>query len=114
TVRTDPMATVRPIPKSFRDAAARTRPQAAFIDPAFLGAGENDEHPPTNVQVGQAFVASVVGAFVQSPNWPRGALFITYDEHAGYWDHVPPPPACLPDAIPPNPNPGVVHAASDR
>ena len=113
-VRNERMANVRPIAEFFRDAAAGTLPQVAFIDPAFLGAGENDEHPPTNVQVGQAFVASVVGAFVQSPNWPRGALFITYDEHGGYWDHVPPPPACIPDDIPPNLNPGDVQAAYDR
>jgi phospholipase C len=28
-------------------------------------------------------------------------LVLTYDEHGGYYDHVPPPPAIPPDAIPP-------------
>jgi len=113
-VRNDRMANVRPIAEYFSDAAAGTLPQVAYIDPDFLDGGENDEHPPSNAQVGQAFVASVIGAFVQSPNWPRGALFVTYDEHGGYWDHVPPPPACIPDDIPPNLSPGDVQAAYDR
>ena len=113
-VRNHPPGNLVGIREYFHDAAAGTLPQVAFIDPAFLGAAENDEHPPTNVQVGQAFVASVVGAFVQSPNWSRGALFLTYDEHGGYFDHVPPPAACVPDDIPPQLNPGDVVAAFDH
>src|SRR5262249_37822778 len=96
----DHMDHVRPITEYYQDAAAGTLPQVAYIDPDFLDGGESDEHPPTNVQVGQAFVASVIGAFVQSPNWSRGALFVTYDEHGGYWDPAPPPPP-----RPPTPNP---------
>ena len=33
-----------------------------------------------------------------SPLWTSSALFLTYDEHGGLYDHVPPPPACAPDA----------------
>ena len=62
---------------------------------------QNDEHPPANVQVGQAFVAGVIDALMQSPQWSRTALFLTYDEHGGFYDHVPPPAACVPDASPP-------------
>src|SRR5262249_45361486 len=105
---------VRPIAEYFADARAGALPPVAFVDPSFFGEGENDEHPPTNAQLGQTFVASVVGAFVQSPNWPRSAMFITYDEHGGYWDHVPPPPACVPDDIPPKLQPNDVQAAYDR
>jgi len=112
-VRNERIANVRPIAEYFQDAAAGTLPQVAYVDPAFFE-GENDEHPPSNAQIGQAFVSSVVGAFLESPNWSRGALFITYDEHGGYWDHVPPPPACIPDDIPPNLRPGNVVAAYDR
>ena len=36
-----------------------------------------------------------------SPQWGSSALFLTYDEHGGFYDHVPPPPACVPDDIPP-------------
>ena len=38
---------------------------------------------------------------LQSPAWPRTLLIYIYDEHGGYYDHVPPPAASRPDAIPP-------------
>jgi phospholipase C len=107
---------ISPIAAFYTDAAAGALPQVAFIDPIFFGdeSNQNDEHPPNNVQVGQTFVAGVVQAMFQSPNWPDSALFILYDEHGGFYDHVPPPPACVPDAIPPNLLPGDVVAAFDR
>ena len=43
----------------------------------------------------------VTNAVLHSPQWRRTALFITYDEHGGYYDHVPPPRAVPPDDIPP-------------
>ena len=100
----------------FEDAAAGTLPQVAFVDPRFGGGPETetDEHPPGNVQLGQAFVASVVQAMFESPNWGRSALFVVYDEHGGYYDHVAPPGACIPDATPPRLQPGDTVAAFDR
>ena len=38
---------------------------------------------------------------MQSPNWASTVLFLTYDEHGGFYDHVPPPRACVADDIPP-------------
>jgi phospholipase C len=94
---------VFPIGDYFTDAAAGTLPQVAFVDPILLGPRnvENDEHPPTNVQVGQNFVATVLTALFNSPNWSSSAFFLTYDEHGGYFDHVPPPAAIPPDAAAP-------------
>jgi phospholipase C len=43
------------------------------------------------VRAGQAFMADVVHAFMESPQWERSALFITYDEWGGFFDHVAPP-----------------------
>src|SRR5258707_14345637 len=57
-----------------------------FIDPNFGIFGrkfENDEHPPTDIQRGQAFVSKVVNALRNSPSWDDSVLFITYDEHGG-------------------------------
>jgi len=104
------------IARFYEDAAAGTLPDVAFVDPIFFGdeTNQNDEHPPNNVQLGQAFVAGIVEAMFASPNWNDSALFITYDEHGGYYDHVPPPPACIPDAIPPDLQPGDVVAEFDR
>ena len=85
-----------------RDAAAGTLPQVSFVDPAMgIVSVELDEHPPANIQQGEQFAAQVTEAVLDSPNWPRTALFITYDEHGGFYDHVPPPAACPPDDIAP-------------
>jgi phospholipase C len=55
---------------------------------------------------GEAWAHSVVQAVLQSPLWPRTLLIYTYDEHGGYYDHVPPPPAIPPDSIAPQLQPG--------
>jgi phospholipase C len=74
-----------------------TLPHVSYVDPAFGAAiGEplgvsGDEHPHGDVRTGQAFMADVVHAFMESPQWRRGALFIVYDEHGGFFDHVRPP-----------------------
>jgi phospholipase C len=96
------------------DAQSGNLPQVAFVDPGFVGEGENDEHPPTNIQLGQAFVAKIINALMAGPAWNSTVIFLTYDEHGGYYDHVPPPAACLPDATPPNLQPGDVPGAFDR
>jgi phospholipase C len=85
----------------FRDAQAGRLPAFAFIEPDYLGGGavRTDEHPPGNVQLGQSLVARVVHAVLTSPAWSRTVLFFTYDEHGGYYDHVPPPPACTPGGL---------------
>jgi phospholipase C len=71
-------------------------PAVAFVDPNFgvlNPATENDEHPPTDIQRGQAFVSRIVNAFRNGPNWSDSIVFITYDEHGGSYDHVRPPRA---------------------
>jgi phospholipase C len=85
------------------DAKAGTLPDVAYIDPDLGNEGYSgqDEHPEGMPQTGQNWTASVLNAIAQSPAWPRTALFFTYDEHGGFWDHVPPPPACPPDSIAP-------------
>jgi phospholipase C len=115
-VSAQPQKAVPVNPNYFADAAAGTLPQVAFIDPIFIGAKnvENDEHPPANVQVGEKFAADVINAFTASPQWAHGALFFTYDEHGGFYDHVPPPRACVPDGIAPMLQPGDVAAAFDN
>jgi len=79
-------------------------PAVSFVDPAFgvLGlAAENDEHPPTDIQRGQAFVAQVIGAVRSGPAWSDSVIFVVWDEHGGFYDHVAPPPAVAPDDVEP-------------
>ena len=115
-VRTHAAGHVVPINQYFADAAAGRLPQVAFLDPMFGGNKntETDEHPPANIQIGQRFVAGVVNALFKSPNWPSSALFLTYDEHGGYFDHISPPAAVAPDDIPPMLGPGDTVAGFDR
>ena len=73
--------------------AATSKADVVFLDPSFSKKAwvETDEHPPSDMQVGQAFVHDQVVALMQSPSWAKSAMFITYDEHGGRWDHVTPP-----------------------
>ena len=74
-------------------------PPFSLVDPTFGGPGGDavDEHPPGTPMGGEAFVESIVRALMTSPAWAHTVLFITYDEHGGWADHVPPPAACPPD-----------------
>ena len=100
----------------FDDAAAGTLPQVAFVSPTFFGdvRTQTDEHPPANIQVGQRFASSVIGALIDGPQWPDAALFFTYDEHGGFYDHVRPPRACAPDDVSPQLRPGDTVAGFER
>ncbi len=91
----------RPISEFFSDAQAGRLPFFSWVESTFEGERATDEHAPANVQVGQAFVAQVIGSVMSSSTWPRSALFVTYDEHGGFFDHVAPPAACTPDDEPP-------------
>jgi phospholipase C len=87
---------INPIARYYTDCAAGTLPNITIVDPPFKdGSGGDglsaDEHPLGDVRLGQAFQADVVNAFVNSPNYSRGALFIIYDEWGGFFDHVRPP-----------------------
>jgi phospholipase C len=85
------------------DLARGDLPAVSFVEPSYVGNGGErvDEHPPGTPQAGEAFVERVVRGLMASPLWRRTALFITYDEHGGFADHVAPPPACAPDDLPP-------------
>ena len=109
-------AHVFPISQYYADAAAGTLPNVSFVDPvvADVGRTSNDEHPPWDVQVGQQFVAGVVNALMASPSWGSSAMFFTYDEGGGFYDHVPPPVAPEPDAIAPMLQPGDAPGGFDR
>ncbi|MES1209186.1 MAG: alkaline phosphatase family protein [Pseudomonadota bacterium] len=83
-----------PIDRFFDDAAHGTLPNFAFIEPDF---GVNDGHPPYDFGLAEAFLASVHRALAASVHWPRALLVIVFDEHGGYFDHVPPPTVPDPD-----------------
>lgn len=75
----------------FNDLTKGTLPSFAFIE---AGYGNNDEHPGSgqSILAGQAQVASIINAFMASPEWKDSVFFFSYDEGGGPYDHVPPVP----------------------
>ena len=78
------------------DAAFGRLPAVSWIDPNFidfdtLGSPPNDDHAPSDVQHGQELVLLVYNALATGPQWDKTLLLVVYDEHGGFFDHVPPP-----------------------
>jgi phospholipase C len=86
---------LRTIAQFYDDAAAGTLPSIAFVDPPFLDGGggdglSGDEHPHGDIRIGQAFMSDITHAFLESPQFRSGVMFINYDEWGGFFDHVSP------------------------
>jgi len=91
----------RPSDAFFADCAAGTLPQVAYVDPPFLGEATGtgpDDHPFNDVRAGEAFLNRIYAAVTASPAWEHTVLFINFDEWGGFFDHVPPPAAPIPEA----------------
>lgn len=88
-------------PEFAADVSRGRLPSYSFIEPRYYSsirrsALPNDQHPPHDLQDGEALVAAVYNALRAAPSWPRTLLLILYDEHGGCYDHVPPPAAVSP------------------
>ncbi len=83
---------------SFLDDAARgTLPQVSWIDPNFvdlsvLETNSNDDHPPSDIRSGQVLRPRRLRGPSALAGMGDTLLIVTYDEHGGFYDHVPPPP----------------------
>ena len=64
-------------------------PQVSLLDLSAV----DDEHPPSDIQRGQYRVSQLIDAVRKGPFWKDSIIFITYDEHGGFYDHVGPPQA---------------------
>jgi phospholipase C len=77
--------------KDFQSAAAAgTLPPFTFLEPSWGSTG-NSQHPNYDVALGEQLIHDVYEALRSGPGWARTLLVITYDEHGGCYDHVPPP-----------------------
>jgi phospholipase C len=95
----------------YDDCASGNLPAFSLVDPNF---GVSSEENPQDVQYGDVFLSKVVNAATSGRNWSKTLLVWNYDEHGGYYDHVPPPPAVTPDDIPPTLSTEEVPGAFDR
>jgi phospholipase C len=78
-----------------------TLPSVAFIDATTglaLTGHETDDHPPADVQTGEAWTRMLVDALTKSKLWGSSVLLYTYDEAGGFADHMPPGNSCAPSA----------------
>lgn len=73
---------------------AKAMPAVIFIEPDYsdgLGSKPNDDHPPTGIGPGQDLVRDIYETLISNPErWAKTLFIITYDEHGGFFDHVPP------------------------
>jgi phospholipase C len=75
--------------------AAGSLPAFSFLEPSWSSTG-NSQHPPYNVALGEQLLHDVYETVRSGPAWPQTLLVITYDEHGGCFDHVPPPWGAVP------------------
>lgn len=72
------------------DAAAGNLPAFSILRPDY---GTYSEEPPEDLEQGDAWLGQMLHAIAASPDWGSTAVFVTYDESGGFWDHVSPPVA---------------------
>ncbi len=90
------MLHVRGMDVFFDDAQNGTLPAFSIVDPSFEDFSEEN---PQDIRKGESFAAEVVNQVMHGQGWPETLLIWTYDEHGGYYDHVPPPDAIPPDDV---------------
>jgi len=82
-------------------------PEYSFIEPNYNDHEDDDgseilatdQHPDHHMLAGEAYIATVYNAIRKNASlWKSTLLLVTYDEHGGIYDHVP-PPACIPDGF---------------
>lgn len=80
----------------FQTAAANgTLANYTFLEPSW-GSSGNSQHPNYDVALGEQLIHDVYTALRGSPLWNQTLLIVTYDEHGGCYDHVPPPTNAVP------------------
>jgi phospholipase C len=81
------LSNITPLGNFFRAARKGKLPAVSWIVPT----QKVSEHPPGLVSAGQAYVTTLVNAIMRSPNWNSTAIFLTWDDWGGFYDHVLPP-----------------------
>jgi phospholipase C len=88
TVREDgQLGDVQSLRNFYAAAGAGTLPAVSWVDPN----QKVSEHPPGSVSAGQAYVTGLINAVMRSPEWPSTAIFLSWDDWGGFYDHVVPP-----------------------
>ncbi len=78
---------IQDLTRFYADAARGSLPAVSWVVPD----GADSEHPPARVSTGQAYVTRLVNAIMRSPDWSSTAIFLSWDDWGGFYDHVAPP-----------------------
>jgi phospholipase C len=88
TVRADgELGNIRSLNDFYASARAGSLPDVVWICPA----QRYSEHPPASVSLGQSYVTGLINAVMRSPDWDSTAIFLSWDDWGGFYDHVAPP-----------------------
>ncbi|GAC1656461.1 MAG: alkaline phosphatase family protein [Ktedonobacteraceae bacterium] len=88
TVRQDgELNNIQQLTNFYADAKNGSLPAVSWIVPN----GKNSEHPPALVSTGQSYVTGLINAIMQGPDWSSTAIFLSWDDWGGFYDHVVPP-----------------------
>jgi len=88
TVQADhQLGDIRSVTSFYDEAKAGTLPAVSWVVPS----AEVSEHPDGPISFGQSYVTSLVNAVMRSPDWSSTAVFVSWDDWGGFYDHVVPP-----------------------
>ncbi len=76
-----------PMQRFFSDAYKGHLPAVSWVIPS----GDNSEHAPGRISTGQDHVVRTINAIMSGPDWKSTAIFLTWDDWGGFYDHVKPP-----------------------
>ncbi|KAM3065839.1 hypothetical protein ACMFMG_009936 [Clarireedia jacksonii] len=80
---------IAPLQQFYNDAAKGALPQFTYINPECCS--YQSFHPPSPITLGENFIKGIYEALRNSPQWNETLFILTFDEHGGFGDHVPPP-----------------------
>jgi phospholipase C len=81
------MHNVQPLGNYLQAAKNGTLPAVSWVVPS----GDDSDHPPASVHMGQAYVTALINAAMKGPDWNSTAIFLSWDDWGGFYDNVVPP-----------------------
>jgi phospholipase C len=81
------LSNIRPLKTFYKQAEAGTLPSVSWVTPS----QKVSDHPPGRITNGQAYVTHLINTIMQGPDWNSTAIFLTWDDWGGFYDHVKPP-----------------------
>ena len=88
TVKQDAqLSNITDVSNFYKEAKAGTLPAVSWIAPGWA----HSEHPDASISAGQAWTTGLINAVMQGPDWGSTAIFLSWDDWGGFYDHVAPP-----------------------